>query len=299
MTHSAIYTGHVAHARPGKHRLRYSVFMLALDLDEVAPLARKLRLFSHNRFNLLALHDRDHGERVQAPIRPQIEAKLRDAGIAWDGGRIVLLAMPRLFNYVFNPLSVYFCYRRDGTLAALVHEVANTFGEWHFYVLPPTDAANGEIAQTCDKDFFVSPFLEQDLRYEFRVTPPGEGVKVAMVVKRGDAVALTASFAGPRQELTDANILRAWTGNPLMTFKVIAGIHWEALKMWTKGVRYLGRPRAPSKVRHPPLALARLDALPVAAERVEQRQDHQPRDVHPGQRKAGALEFLGRDEEVH
>lgn len=238
---SAIYTGKVAHNRPGKHRLSYSVFMLALDIDETPELDRKLNLFAHNRSSLLALFDRDHAARVEAPLRPQIETKLKEAGIAWDGGRIVLLAMPRLFNYVFNPLSVYFCYRRDGTLAALVHEVANTFGEWHFYVLPPRAGADGAITQSCEKAFFVSPFLDMDLSYDFRITPPGERTSVAMIVKRGAEVALTASFAGRRRELTDANILRVWAGNPLMTFKVIAGIHWEALKMWLKGVRFLGR----------------------------------------------------------
>lgn len=246
MSGSAIYTGHVAHMRPGKHRLRYSVFMLALDLDQLPALHRTLKLFAHNRFGLLALFDRDHGARMNLALKPQIEAKLREAGIAWDGGRIVLLTMPRLFNYVFNPLSVYFCYRRDGAIAALVHEVSNTFGEQHFYVLPPSlAAAGGEVAQACDKDFFVSPFLEQDLRYEFRVTPPCERVKIAMAVKRGDDIALTASFAGARLALSDANILRAWAGNPLMTLKVITGIHWEALKMWLKGVRYLGRGARP------------------------------------------------------
>jgi DUF1365 family protein len=238
---SALYTGHVAHNRPGKHRLSYRVFMLALDLDELPALARRLKLFAHNRAGLMALFDRDHGARVGAPLRPQIEAKLREAGMGWDGGRIVLLTMPRLLNYVFNPLSVYFCWRRDGVLAALVHEVSNTFGERHFYVLPPRAAPNGQIAQACDKEFFVSPFLEMGLRYEFRVTPPGERAVVAMTVRRGGEVALTASFAGERQELTDANLLRAWLGNPLMTLAVIAGIHWEALKMLVKGVRYLGR----------------------------------------------------------
>jgi DUF1365 family protein len=243
---SAIYTGHVAHNRPGKHRLRYRVFMLALDVDALPALAQGLRLFAHNRFALLALFDRDHGERRDAPLRPQIETKLREAGIAWDGGRIVLLTMPRLFNYVFNPLSVYFCWRRDGQLAAVVNEVSNTFGERHFYVLPPR-VSDGQVAQACDKDFFVSHFLEMDLRYEFRVTPPGEKAIVAMVVKRGDEVALTASFAGERRDLTDANLLRAWAANPLMTFAVIAGIHWEALKMWTKGARYLGRAVKPQR----------------------------------------------------
>lgn len=243
MTGSAIYTGHVAHVRPGKHRLRYPVFMLALDLDEVAALDRQLKLFAHNRAGLLSLFDRDHGGRIRSPLRPQIETKLREAGIDWEGGRIVLLTMPRLLNYVFNPLSVYFCYRRNGELAALAHEVSNTFGEMHFYVLPPYTAKNGDVSQSCAKDFFVSPFLEMDLRYEFRVTPPGEKAVVAMIVKRGAKTALTASFAGERRELTDANLLCVWAGNPLMTLMVLAGIHWEALKMWTKGVRFLGRPK--------------------------------------------------------
>jgi DUF1365 family protein len=247
---NGVYSGHVAHARPGKHRLRYSIFMLAIDLDDIASLDRRLRLFSHNRPGFLALFDRDHGARLDASIKPQIEAKLREAGIQWDGGRIVLLTMPRLFNYVFNPLSVYFCYRRDGELAALVHEVSNTFGEWTFYVLPPR-REGGLITQNCEKSFFVSPFLEQDLRYEFRILPPGEAVSVSMIVRRGADIALTASFAGRRRELTDANLLHAWAGNPLMTLKVIAGIHWEALQMWLKGVRYLGRPRSPHRTPRP------------------------------------------------
>lgn len=234
---NAIYTGHVAHMRPGKHRLRYPVFMLTLDLDEPPTGLKHLK---HNRNALFAFFDRDHGERRDAPLKPQIEAKLRDAGIPWHGGRIVLLTMPRLFNYVFNPLSVYFCWRRDGSLAALAHEVSNTFGERHFYVLPPRET-DGAITQSCDKAFFVSPFLEMGLRYEFRITPPGEVVRVAMTVKRGEHIALTASFAGKHRELTDANLLRAWITHPLMTLKVIAGIHWEALQMWLKGIRFIGR----------------------------------------------------------
>lgn len=247
---NAIYQGVVRHERPGKHRLRYRVFMLALDLD---ALPTRLRLFAHNRFGLLSLHDRDHANRNNTPIKPQIEAKLREAGIAWSGGRIVLLTMPRLFNYVFNPLSVYFCYRADGALAAIVHEVSNTFGERGFYALAATRSENGVVLQRCAKDFFVSPFLEMDLSYEFRIIPPGEQASIAMIVRRGENIALTASFAGARAALTDANILRAWAAHPLMTLKVIAGIHWEALKMWLKGVRYLGR-RGGSKADQPSIA---------------------------------------------
>jgi len=259
---NAIYTGHVAHARPGKHRLRYRVFMLALDIDALPVLGKRLRWFSHNRANLISVHDRDHAGRVRSALRAQIETKLYGAGVVWDGGPITLLAMPRILNYVFNPLSVYFCWRRDGSLAALVHEVSNTFGERHFYVLPPRAGEEGCVTHACDKAFFVSPFLEANLRYEFRVTPPGgEMARVAMIVKRGEEIALTASFSGQRRDLTDANLLRAWAGNPAITFAVIAGIHWEALKMWTKGVRYLGRARpaaisrsAPDPTRRPPMS---------------------------------------------
>ncbi len=240
MTRSAIYQGHVAHTRPGKHRLRYRVFMLALDIDELPRLSRTLKLFAHNKPSLLSIFDFDHANRRRQPIRSQIEDVLRDAGLACDGGAIVLLTMPRVFNYVFNPISVYFCYRRDGELAALVHEVSNTFGERHFYALP-AEAKDSRVKQACRKAFFVSPFLEPNLRYAFDVLTPGDSVGIAITVQRGDDVALTASFSGARSDLNDSNILRAWAGNPLMTLKVIAGIHWEALKMLTKGVRYLGR----------------------------------------------------------
>jgi DUF1365 family protein len=244
MNRSAIYEGCVAHHRPGKHRLRYRVFMLAVDLDEISNLASHVRLLSHNQLNLLSLFDRDHAGRRDEPIKPQIEAKLVDAGLDWHGGRIVLLTMPRVLNYVFNPLSVYFCYASNGALAALVHEVSNTFGERHFYVLPAT--AGGRVSQHCDKTFFVSPFLEMALRYEFEVMPPAQSCSVAMVVRRGDEVALTASFSGARRELTDVALIGVWLKNPLLTFKVIAGIHWEALKMLMKGVRYVGRQPAES-----------------------------------------------------
>lgn len=258
---SGLYSGLVRHARPGKHKLRYRVFMLALDLDELPALDRKLRRFSHNRLNVFSFYDRDHAGYTNAPLKPQIERKLREAGIAWDGGEITLLCMPRMLNFVFNPLSVYFCRRRTGELATLVHEVRNTFGEHHFYVLPASEGANGQVTQACAKDFFVSPFLEMELRYEFRVMPPGENTIVAMTVRRGADVALTASFAGQRKELTDGAILRAFFGNPLMTFMAIGGIHWEALKMIAKGVRYLGRPRPNSENTKPNTSAADMPRL--------------------------------------
>ncbi len=257
---SGLYHGLVRHARPGKHKLRYRIFMMALDLDEIDAIARRFRFFTHNRPGLMAFYDRDHASYTNAPVKPQIEAKLRDAGIPWDDGEIMLLCMPRLMGYVFNPVCVYFCRRSTGELAALVYEAHNTFGDRHFYVLPASEAADGSVSQACAKEMYVSPFLHADLRYEFRITPPREQTIFSMVVRRGADIALTASFAGQRQELTDRALVGAFASNPLMTFMTIVGIHWEALKMFAKGVRYLGRGREPKFILDTLARQAKADA---------------------------------------
>ncbi len=155
--------------RPRRHRLRYRIFSLLLDLDELDGLAARLWLFSHNRFNLFSFADRDHGNGSTEPLRAQIEHQLTAAGIAPDGGPIRLLTMPRVLGYVFNPLSVYFCYRRAGALAAIVYEVNNTFGERHNYLVPVSGESTGMIYQECVKQLFVSPFLDTEMNYSFRV----------------------------------------------------------------------------------------------------------------------------------
>jgi len=135
---STLYVGSVMHRRlrPRRHRLRYRVFWMLLDLDEIERLPRVLRLFSHNRFNAVSFHDADHGDGSATPLRAQVERHLAAAGIALGGGAIRLLCMPRILGYGFNPLSVYFCYQRSGLLAAILYEVHNTFGERHSYLIP-------------------------------------------------------------------------------------------------------------------------------------------------------------------
>jgi uncharacterized protein len=255
---SAIYPGVVHHARlkPQSHRLRYRVFNLLLDLDELP--AMNTRLFGYNRAALIAFHDKDHGDRSGAPLRPWVESKLAAAGIAFDGGAIGLLCMPRVLNHVFNPLSLYFCYARDGALTAIVYEVNNTFGESHAYVLR-ADApdAVGRIVQSCDKRFYVSPFQPMDLTYDFNILPPGDATSTAMVVKNVDGPVLTASFTGKRAPLTDANLLRQWLAHPLLSLKVLAGIHWEALFIWLKGGKFHSNPRL-QKPAAPSAGLTRL-----------------------------------------
>lgn len=245
MTTSALYFGQVMHRRlrPTRHRLRYRVFSLLVDLDRLPELHRRLRLFSYNRFNLFSLFDRDHGPGESRPLRPWIESHLSAAGLAADGGPILLLCYPRVMGYVFNPLSTFFCYRRDGRLSAMVYEVNNTFGERHSYVIPAGDGV--PHAQRCEKQFYVSPFNAPNGTYRFHVVPPGADVSI--VIRHADASGplLDAWFHGRRVDLTDRGLAAAWVRYPLMTLKVMAGIHFEAFRLWRKGLRPVPRPRPP------------------------------------------------------
>ncbi len=246
---SALYVGRVTHhrLRPRRHQLAYRCYWMLLDLDEVETLAWHLRLFAHNRFNLFGFHDADHGSGEAQPLRTAVEQQLASAGIDLDGGVIRLLAMPRLLGYVFNPLSIYFCHRRDGALAALLYEVNNTFGERHTYVIAAPEDSSGAIRQHCAKRFYVSPFLDMDMRYDFSVVAPEKTVHV--IVRGSDEAGdvIVASLVGERRELTDANLLQLVLSHPLMTWKVVLGIHWEALRLWLKGLRPYPRPDAPTK----------------------------------------------------
>lgn len=240
---SCLYFGHVMHARltPATHRFRYRVFSLLLDLDELPEIDRRLRLFSVGRFNLFGFADRDHGvgARPGESTRAWAERTLRDAGVPWAGGSIRLLCFPRMFGHVFNPLSEYFCHDRDGRLVAVIHEVHNTFGERHAYVLPvsPEDAERGTVAQACDKAFYVSPFMDMDMRYVFRIRPPGESVSVLIREYGREGEVLRATLSGRRRALGDAMLLRAFFAYPLMTLRIVAAIHWQALRLWRKGVK--------------------------------------------------------------
>ncbi len=237
---SAIYAGEVFHERfrPRAHRLRYRVFQCLFDLDEIDAMAGWLRLFSRNRFNLFSFYDKDFGDRSGKPLRPQIEALMRQAGQEPDGGPIRLLAMPRMLGHVFNPLSVWFCHRRDGSLATLIYEVTNTFKERHSYVIPVAEGQGSaaRIEQACDKCFYVSPFMDLDMRYDFTVEPPMAGTKVVVAGSDGDGPLIVAAFGGGRRELSDGALIKAFLQHPLLTLKVVAGIHVEALWLFLKRI---------------------------------------------------------------
>ena len=245
MAASGLYPGVVTHTRlkPRRHALKYDIFMLLLDLDELTALNGALKLFSVGRFNLVGFDPRGHGDGSATPLKQQVEAQLEAAGIA-HGGPVRLLAMPRILGLGFNPLTVFFCHRADGALSAILYEVNNTFGERHSYLIPAEDAP--VVKQACEKGFYVSPFMDMDLSYAFRVRPPGDQVQVLVDVDDAEGRVLATGFAASRQDLTDRNLLRAWLTHPWMTLGVVAAIHWEALFIWLKGEKIRQRPAKPA-----------------------------------------------------
>lgn len=244
MFRSGLYPGVVTHTRlkPRRHALSYRIFMLLLDLDELDALDRGLKLFSVKRFNLAGFDPRRHGDGSATPLKAQVEAHLAAAGIA-HGGPVRMLAMPRILGLGFNPLTVYFCHRPDGALSAILYEVSNTFGERHSYLIPADDTP--VVKQACEKGFYVSPFMDMDLSYAFRVRPPGEQVQILVDVDDAEGRVLATGFVAERQDLTDRNLARAWLTHPWMTVGVAAAIHWEALFIWLKGQKIRRRPAKP------------------------------------------------------
>ncbi|WP_375413045.1 DUF1365 domain-containing protein [uncultured Bradyrhizobium sp.] len=249
---AVLYFGDVMHARlkPMGHRFSYRVMSLLIDLDRLDQADRQSALFAVNRAALYSFNERDHGGRDGSPLRAYVDRRAAEHGIDLTGGRVLLLCYPRLLGYTFNPLSAYFCYRADGWLALIIYEVRNTFGELHSYVLPvqPGQVGKAGVRQQQDKLFYVSPFIKMATRYHFRVSPPEETVKLRILETDSEGPLLSATFSGRRRGLTTAVLLRSFVSLPLVTFKIVAAIHWEAMRLWLKGVRLVPRAAtAPTK----------------------------------------------------
>jgi uncharacterized protein len=242
---AALYFGEVMHARlkPVGHRFQYRVMSLLIDLDRLDAADRQSPLFGVNRAALYSFNEADHGDRDGSPLRSYAQRRAEEHGIDLTGGRVLLLCYPRLFGYTFNPLSVYFCYRADGRLDLIIYEVRNTFGDIHAYVLPvgPDETSDAGIRQEQNKMFCVSPFVEMTMRYRFRVSPPAGSVKLRILETDSEGPLLAATFNGRRRPLNTVELLRSFFALPIVTVKITAAIHWEALRLWIKGVRLVPR----------------------------------------------------------
>lgn len=235
---SCMYVGGVAHRRlrPVPHDFQYGVWTLYADLEELPDLASRLPLLSFNRFNIFSVLERDHGPRDGSPLRPWIDRHLAAIGVDLERGPVRLLCFPRLFGYVFNPLSVWFCHHRSGRLSAVLLQVSNMSGQWHNYLFRVDEAAGGRPSATFDKCFSVSAFTAMRARYSCELHAPDERFQVCIREFEDDAETLVATWMGERRPLTTAGLLAALASYPLMTVKIWSAIYWQAVQLLRKGV---------------------------------------------------------------
>ncbi len=236
---SCIYNGIVTHTRvkPVKHVLQYKTFSILIDLDEINVLDNSIKIFSYNKFNIFSFYDKDHGERDGTCLKKWVLDKLKKINIH-NISKIKILCYPRIFGYVFNPLSIFYCYENN-KLKAILYEVKNTFNEQHTYVFKIK--SNEEINQKCKKKFYVSPFMDMETYYNFKLINPGKHLSVFIKQTDDDGTVLTATQTGIRKDFTFKQLLINFFKYPLMTLKIIVSIHFEALLLWKKGAKYRGR----------------------------------------------------------
>ena len=237
---SSIYTGTVIHKRfkPKVHYFKYSVFSLLIDLSELDQLDKKINLFSYNRFNLVSFYDKDHGDRNGTSLIEWVNKNLEKNKISTENISIKLLCYPRIFGFVFNPLSVFYVYDQSKQLIAILYEVKNTFGEQHTYVFK-TKKDKNLIQHVCKKKFHVSPFIGMNCIYFFRLLKPDNKISVIIDLQDPEGKILYASQDGVKSELNNTNLIKSYLKHPLMTFKIILAIHFEAFKLWTKGIKFI------------------------------------------------------------
>ena len=235
---SCIYSGLIIHKRfkPKKHFFSYNIFSLLIDLNEIEDLDKKINFFSYNKFNILSFYNADHGPRDGSSLSKWVKKNLIKAKINIKKGSIKLLCFPRFFGYVFNPLSIFYCYDEKSSLKAVLYEVKNTFNEQHTYVFRSKSKSN-LILHKCSKKFYVSPFISMKTFYNFRLSKPKN--RIDILIKQTDVAGplLIARQVGKRLSLNSQNLFYQFLKHPLMSFKVIGAIHFEAFRLWLKGVK--------------------------------------------------------------
>lgn len=236
---SHLLEGKVVHRRssPVTYALEHDVFYLALDLAELDDVDRSLRLVSRNRRNALQFRDDDHWPSPATDLRATVLAHLRAEGEALDDWQITLITNLRVLGYVFNPASFYLCRDASGVLRIVVVEVHNTHLERHLYTLRP-DGAGERFRASMDKAFYVSPFIGMEGRYTVHVHDEPKRLRIAINERQGDAPLLATSLVLARRRLTDRMVLRMLLRYPFMTQRTMGLIHWHALRLWRKGVRF-------------------------------------------------------------
>jgi DUF1365 family protein len=241
-----LYYGDVMHARmaPKKHRFQYKVFSLLIDIDQLSAAKKMSPVFSIDKFNLLSFHQSDHLPKDRdISIREHVADCLLKEDITWQASQILLGCYPRILGKVFNPLSVFYVYGPDQKIGAVIYEVRNTFGEKHIYTrkIETENLTSAHIKQEADKMFYVSPFMDMDMRYFFTMSEPKETMSWRILEKQNGQPILAATYFGRKNTLKTSNLLKFFLQIPLLTWKILVGIHFEALRLWLKGLQVVPR----------------------------------------------------------
>ena len=242
MIDSGLFVGTLRHRRftPVPHAFTYPLFMVLLDVDRVRELMRVSRLTSYNRWNWASFVDRDHLGDPTRSLRERLAVDAARHGIDLPNGRFFLLTHLRYLGHGFNPVSFFYCFDGAERLQVVLAEVNNTFGGSHSYWLRP-DPASRTFRSAAAKSLYVSPFMPVDLDYTFAFTPPTGHLVAHMEVVKAASVLLDATLSLERRPWNAAEIRRALLRHPAITANVVAGIHWQALKLWRKGVPLVRR----------------------------------------------------------
>ena len=240
MINSSIYNGQVIHKRfkPKVHSFKYNTFSLLLDLSELKTLDKQVNFFSYNKLNWISFYDKDHGERDGSSLINWVHKNLKKNSITTLGIKIKILCYPRIFGFVFNPLSVFYVYNSNDHLISILYEVKNTFGEQHTYIFRVEKDAN-LIQNNCSKKFYVSPFLEMNCTYFFRLLKPGNKISVIIDQYDNEDKVIYASQDGVRTDFNTKYLIKSYLKHPIMTFKIMLAIHYEAFKLWRKGIKFI------------------------------------------------------------
>ena len=242
-TRAQLAIGTVRHLRlrPAVHRFDYPTYFLLLPLRALR--AQPDAALVRNGFGLVSFHDRDHGD-GRADCLAWLDEQLAREGVDDADGEVWLQTYPRVLGYAFKPVSFWYCHRRDGTLAVIVAEVNNTFGERHCYLLRGAELDWGRELHA-RKVFHVSPFCRVGGEYRFRFARGGDRIVARVEHHDGDGPLLLTSVSGALADATRARQRRVFFGQPLMTLSVIVRIHWQALRLLAKRVPFVRKPAAP------------------------------------------------------
>jgi DUF1365 family protein len=239
---SCLYECSVMHHRllPKEHHFEHSIFMFYLDLDELDQVAQKLFLFGRNRSNFYSFRDADHLPTGSGNLKENVLAYLSRNGVdVTEIKRIMLLTLPRVLGYVFNPVSFYFCFNAKGAPVCAIAEVGNTFREMKLFLLRREEMTENQLfRQITPKHFYVSPFSNLDLSFDFKLRPPGEKLEIHVDDCDGNEKTLMTTLTGRRAALTNARLSWFSLKYPLVTLKVIFLIHWHALLLYLKKVPF-------------------------------------------------------------